>query len=291
MSRPRAESGFTLLELLVASGLGSLMMAIILSSIFLNQQAYHEDVVRMRIVSNLRSAVDIISMNIRQSGEHLSASFPAIEVTNGASGAPDTLTLRRGLISDILAVCTNITAGSTQAFISSAISPKPECLAANVTSLLTIWENERDGGSIRAYIYDRVTGTGEWFDYTGSGTSSGDYYLQTSPLQNAYIAEQSSIYLLEEYSFELVAGDNTLQVYTNGDFSEARPLAFGVVGFQVQVEMVDGTTLDALNASSTQSWKDIKQVILDLEGQEIRRKRTFTSSFRAGYFPRNVLSE
>jgi hypothetical protein len=287
----KAEDGFTVMELLVASALGALIMAMVIASVFLNQQFYHEDVVRTRITSNLRSSMDIISMNIRQSGEHLSTSFPAVEVADGGSTLPDQLTLRRGKISEVLTLCNDASDGDVRLYVSSTASAEPECLAGNVATTLGLWEAERNGETVRAYIYDRVTKVGEWVDYSGIGTSSGDDYISNTALENDYVAMQTNVYFLEEYRFELESGTQTLNVFVDGVYDEPRPVAFSVSDFRVEVLLEDSSTVASLNGSSAYTWKDIRQIQVTLTGEEARRKRTFTGSLSASYFPRNVLSE
>src|SRR5690606_49337 len=96
--RTATEGGFTLLEVLVSMSLTGILMAMVIGSVLLFQGGYATDVVRTRVNSNLRSAMDILSMNIRQAGENLQASFPAVIVEDGEGGAPDVLRVRRSLI-------------------------------------------------------------------------------------------------------------------------------------------------------------------------------------------------
>src|SRR5690606_14236408 len=89
------ESGFTLIEAIVAMGLMGVVMTMVVGHVLSIHEGYHTDVVRTRINSNLRSAMDMVAMNIRQAGENLQSSFPALVLEDGGADNPDTLILRR----------------------------------------------------------------------------------------------------------------------------------------------------------------------------------------------------
>lgn len=286
------DPGFTVMELLVAMTMTSLVMAMVIGHVFLIRERYLDDIVRTRINSNLRSGMDIVSMNIRQAGENLQTRFPVVELTNGAGALPDTLTLRRNLVNEVLTICVAAGAGATTLMVSSAALGVPECVPGNVSPLRTVFENFRtaNDGSVRAFVYNQLTGSGQFVDFTGSGISGGEHYIQTSGVSAAYPARTSNVYLLEEYQFTRNTVENTLQLIMDGETSEPQAVSFSVTDFQVTIDMDDGTQVSALNFSSTQRWRDIRQVRVRLAGQETRRDRQISSSIESAYFPRNVLS-
>jgi prepilin-type N-terminal cleavage/methylation domain-containing protein len=287
-----SDRGFTIVELLVASALSSLIMMMTIGHVLIIRNGYFDDVVRTQINSNLRSAMDILSMNIRQAGENLQASFPAVQITDGADGLPDTLILRRNLVQEVLTVCTAIHAGDTTLHVSSSSVTNPECLAANVGTLHSVFENYRtsNNNSVRAYIFNRITGHGEFVDYTGGGASGGEYYINVSALSAAYDALTTNIYLIEEYNFSQNSSENTLDLVINGKDDESQTVAFSVTDFQAYAKMSDGTELTSFDFSSSKNWRDISQVHVTLSGEERTKDRVMKSSIQAEYFPRNVLS-
>ena len=286
------ERGFTLLELLVATSLTSIIMAMVIGAMMINRQAYYEDVVRTKINSNIRSSLDIISMNVRQAGENLQDSFPAILLEDGVTATSDRLTLRRNLLPEVMTLCLNATAGFTNLTISSLSLSDPECITTNVQNSYDAFQQMRtsEGGSTRIYIYDQISKQGEFLDYVGEFVSGGVHVITTSPVTIDYDAMTTSLYMIEEYQFELSATDNTLELYEDGDTSTPRSVAFEISGLSVEIEMQDGSVVTVLDSSSSYTWKDIRQVLLTLDGEDTYRKRTITSSLTSGYFPRNVLS-
>src|SRR5690606_6020349 len=70
-----SDKGFTLVELLVTSFLGLIMLALTLSATTSNRRLYKYDLVRTRINQNMRSALDIMGIDVRQAGENLFSTF------------------------------------------------------------------------------------------------------------------------------------------------------------------------------------------------------------------------
>lgn len=213
------DGGFTLMEALVALGITSLMMAIVVSQVLSFKQAYFTDVVRMEINSNLRAAMDIISMNIRQAGENLQASFPAVVVENGSDGAADVLKLRRALVPEVLTLCAPVAVGALSLPVSSASLSNTRCIPGNIDETYEVFEQWRaaNDGTMRIYLYDRSRDIGEFVNYTGGSISDGQYALTITGLTNIFPGLATSIYIVEEYSFELNTADNVLDVYIDGD--------------------------------------------------------------------------
>ena len=281
------------MELLVASTLSGLMMALVVGNILSGQTTYSEDVIRTKINSNLRSSMDIMSMNIRQAGENLPEDFEVVKIIDGVGTDPDELTLRRNLISDVLTICNNLSIGSTTVRVSSTTLTDPECIIGNVNSTHQAFSTFRTEATstVKAFLYDRSSGTGEFVDYTAEGNSGGELFLTIEGPTNDYAQLTSNIYLVEEWRFNLNETTNTLDVYRDGDSATALTVAFDISDFQARLQMSDSTYIDALDGThATLNWKGIRQVEITLEGHDQRKDRVFTSSITAKYFPRNVLS-
>lgn len=292
LSRPLGDRGFTIMELLVAMTLSSLIMAMTLGHVMQIREGYFDDVVRTKINSNLRSAMDILSMNIRQAGENLQTSFPVVTLTNSTGTTSDILTLRRNLFQEVLTVCTALAAGGATVNVSSSAVTNPECQAANVTALYNVFRTYRTGnsGSVRAYLYNRITGAGEFVNYTAEGTASGQYYVTVGGSHAAYPALTSNLYLLEEFRFSRNLTKNTIELVVNGQTDQPQAVAYSVTGFDVVLQMEDGSDLTSWAFGNTSTWRDISKVQVYLTGQETRKGRTISSGIQSAYFPRNVLS-
>lgn len=288
--KPLSCAGFTMLELLVAMSMTGICLAIVIGHTLSIHNSYFEDVMRTRINSNLRSSMDIISMNIRQAGENLQSGFPAVVLEDASGGTSDVLRLRRNLIPEVLTLCAAATAGDTALTVSSTTLTDPECVTGNVNLLFNAFESSRSGDEIRLYVYNRISGVGEFVDYTGGEMLLGEYTLSVSALSSDYSALTTNVYFIEEYAFAHNPGEQTLELHINGDIETPHPVAFSVSDFLVGIEMSDMSVQTSLNSSSAYEWKDIRQVQVTLSGQEERKSRTVSSSISAEYFPRNVLS-
>ncbi len=285
--------GFTILEMLVALTISSIILTIVVSGALTFRESYYADVTRTRINGNLRSAMDIVSMNIRQAGENLLSSFPAVLLDAGTASAADTLTLRRSLIPEVLTLCADANSGATVISVSSTTLTNSDCVAANVAPLFSVFEGLRtsEGGKLRVYIYDKGQKLGEFVDYSNGALTSGLYKLTLSALSRKYFKLTTSIYVIEEYKFSLDSTNKRFVLNIDGHTEEPRPVAFDVVDFQASLDMDDDTTLSSLSPSSTKDWKDIKEIQISLTGQSTTiRGRTMKSTVSAKFFPRNVLS-
>lgn len=285
--------GFTLVEILVALSIVSIVMALIIASVFTLRNTYFADIKRTQINGNLRSAMDIISMNVRQAGENLAAAFPAVLLTDGASGAADTLVLRRSPITEILTLCADASIGDTNLVVSSASLSNAECIPSNVSPLHAIFKSAlaASENAPRVFIYNSALRVGEFVDYEdGDIDGDGNYFLTVGATTNAYTKLSTSIYIIEEYRFSINAVDTRLELTINQEPDGARPVAFEIVNFQASLDMEDGTTISEFAQLSTTDWKDIRQISLQLSGRDTYKGKVISSTITSKFFPRNVLS-
>ena len=177
MSRPctrNSNSGFTVIELLVTLVIvlvvGSAALAMALSG----RGIYEVDRARMRLTQNLRSGMDYLVTDIRQAGGQLGDDFPALILVNGTSGGPDMLQVRNNLEPVVLRVCQDISNGDTSVEVYIAQTggtPDPGCgIMPDADSdgwsdNLQAWRAFRNGQTVRAYIFNPISGEGEFFDY------------------------------------------------------------------------------------------------------------------------------
>jgi len=293
-----SDSGMTILELLVASFLGLLMLGMTFSATHSNQRLYTHDLARTRVNQNLRSAMDFIGTDVRQAGEQLPENFPAIELINGEEGAPDQLILRRNLMTEVLTLCNNINSGESLIALpisSSSFGAPPACVYGGQTISYNAWTNyiTGEGGEIKAYIFNLSTREGEFITITGGIDSGSNMYLINSntPFAYSYTQYNSAIYILEEWTYTLGTAEgeeNLLKIIQNGDVETERNLVYGITEFQVQIILEDDTIQQAF--SSVDNWSTIKAIDLVLSGEEQGSKRLATGSLNSRFFPRNVLS-
>lgn len=279
--------GYTLFEMLVASFLGSLFMAMALTTTIANKRVMGRDFVRTRLNQNLRGALDVVGFDVRIAGENLPMSFPAILLTNGTS---DVFTVRRNQIDEVLNVCANIAMGSTANVVFASGASPSSCVFANNTNNYNAWRNFRlnKGGVARAYIYDRVNKVGEFFNYSNEATSASTYALVRSggSWSRAYSANAASVYLLEEWEYRLT-GD-TLQLIENGQTSAPYNVSFGIKDFQVTI--TDSNNVSYTSFSSANDWSLISRISISITGQEQFQRKPMIRTLQGTFFPRNVLS-
>jgi len=290
-SLPNSDSGFTIIELLVASSLGLLMLGIVMSTFISSRQMARYDIDRTMVQQNLRGTMDIIGMNIRLAGENLSPAFPAVELINGAAGAPDELILRRNLRDEILKLCEDINIGTQDPFYFAIPGTTPGCVFSDQVQNFNTWSNYLStlGSDAKGYIYDPATDTGEFFPLNEVEMAIDNMYVRAPSAynwQNSYEVGQTAGYILEEWRFRLV-GD-ILQAIIDQDFNNPRNITFGISDFQVRVTMADGTVLE--NFDSSENWTEISAIEVILEGEAGSNVNPVERTLRASFFPRNILS-
>ena len=288
----RSSGGFTLLEAIVAAGLTSLATAVIFVSVLTVRDGYVNDVHRTRINSNLRSAMDILSMHIRQAGEYLPALFPAVEVLDGGTSS-DELVLRRGLISEVLTLCEDAVAGSTVLVLSSGDLTDSACYVNNVAPTFHTFVEHLNGsesGVLRLLIFNRIALTYEMIEVQEANVFGNEYRFTIDTLQATYPRISTTIYLVEEMQFSRSVEQESLTVRANHISEEARALAFHVDLFNVSLIMSDESTATEFELSSTETWKEIKKIAIQLTGSDAFKGQEFSSSISGEFFPRNVLS-
>lgn len=287
-----SDSGFTLVELMVTSFLGLIMLAMMLSATTSNRRLYKYDLVRTRINQNMRSALDIMGMDVRQAGENLFSTFPAIELVNGTSGAPDELVIRRNTLDEVFNICQQISSGSGNAtvYVADNGQAQPGCDTTSNLNSYNRWHNTRvaGGGTIKAYVYNRSTKLGEFFNYSGENSTVSQYTLTRSggTWTNTYDVGASSIYVLEEWRYRV--RDNVLQIVTNQDSVNPLNVVDGVNDFQVSIPMQDGTTKSTFIPGD--DWSKIKALEISMTGQDRAQGETLNRTVTAQFFPRNILS-
>ncbi|MFN8391225.1 MAG: hypothetical protein U0136_13115 [Bdellovibrionota bacterium] len=286
--------GFAILELVVAMVLFAIVGTIVTKALVFHSDTYLEDVLRMRIQQNVRGALDIMAMNIRQAGEGFDKLFPAVTLADSTTPGDSVLTMRRKTLSEVLAVCQPLVMHTDTIIVSDPTSTTPECLPSNVAPGIQAWHTERmkqQGATLRVFVYDRVGKIGEFLEFNGEGQApDGSDYLLVSQPAASYPARSSSVYVIEEFSFALDSATDTLKLTINGLTDSPEDVAYRISAFQARIHMQDGTTVSTLAPTDTNSWKNIRSVELTLSGQDSWRTRSMTRAVKGDYFPRNILS-
>jgi type IV pilus assembly protein PilW len=289
----------TMVELLLAMVIAGLIAAAALSLAFSSRDLYEGDRVRTDLNQNLRSGVDLLGMEIRQAGERLPLDFPAIEIVDGGGSNPDTMIVRRNLLDAVLPICAEIQAGTTVQSIrvaSDATTPPPGCSPvedANSDSYpdnVDEWRAYRDanGGTITVYLFNPVSGAGEYVLYDGDDATSHHLGVDSDAgWQQTYLVnEQCRVYVLEQHAYEVAGG--VLRYVADGDTANPVNLVHDIVDFQVRAVLLDGTVLDSFSTSD--DWSDLESIEITLTDRSDSGPRPLSRTVTTRFFPRNALS-
>ena len=288
----------TILELLVATTLGLLLMGMTVSATLSNRQAFGYDIARTRLNQSLRGAFDLLASEMRQAGERLAPGFPAVEIVNGTSGESDELILRRNLRDEVLTLCEAITtmSGRDVRISTTNSGAPPACTYGSQRVNYDAWAAYRDeqpGDTTLAYIYDFTTHVGEFFNYTEEFDSGSVLGIRrdSGNFSNAYSASTTAVYLLREWRFKLSTTPgqtDLLQIVQDGDTDNPFKVAFGLDSFDVTARMQDGSTLTEFTSSN--AWTLLSAVEISLSGSDTYRGRPIATTLTTRLFPRNILS-
>jgi type IV pilus assembly protein PilW len=294
--------GFTLIELLVAMLVVGIIAAATLTIALSTRGMFETDQHRTTINQNLRAGIDLLGIDVRQAGERLPFDAPAVQITDGSSGAPDILVLRRNMLDYVLPVCKDISAGSSSdsvfvarvklpgsGKIPQGCIPVPDENGNGWPDNLDAWRAYRiaNGGEILAYMHNPVTGNGEFFVYDGDDNSTFHLHKANPDVwQHSYSANQEPrVYILEQKSFRL-QGD-ILQCIINDDTANALNLVNRMRDFQVRAIFTDGTIQSTL---AGRPWTDLETLEVTLVAGESFRMRDMDRTVVTRFFPRNILS-
>jgi len=297
---PNCAEGFSLVEFLVALVVGSVVIGAALAITLASRETFDVDRGRTRVNQNLRSALDLVGIDLRQVGERLPADVPALQIANGDSGAPDTLIVQRNLLNEVLPLCAQLIQGDVDTEVRVAdggATPPPGCAplpdddANGFSDNLDVWRANRaaNGGQIWAYVYNPVDHLGEYFLYDGDGTTDATYFSKgnNDPWGRTYLqTQQCRVYLLEQRSYRLNNG--VLQFVLNEGLGGTVNLVTNVVDFQIRGVATDGSLIDEMDHDG--SWTGLAAVEVTLTGEVDVDDRTMTRTVSARFFPRNILS-
>ena len=295
----RSEKGMTVFELLIASTISVMLLGMGLAATMANRNSYSYDILRTRLNQNIRNTFDIINSELRQAGERLPSSFPAIEIINGSGSNSDEIILKRNLKDEVLTVCQTLTQGSTASNVyitKTGAGTPPACVYGTQTANYSAWKTYRQSKTspIDAFIFDFATKKGEYFKYDTesdvANTSQSIHRLSGSWL-NSYTGTGASAYILNTWHFKMsqTAGQtDLLQLVENEDTSNPKNVSYGIDNIQFKVIMQDDTEKTSFTASD--SWTQIKAIEVSVTASDTYRGRTITSTLSTQLFPRNVLS-
>lgn len=300
-SRSSTERGFTIMEMMVSLTILGITMGAIVDTLLSQRRLFEADLVRTRINQTIRGSLDVMGLSIRQAGENLPFTYPAIEIIDGGGTNADRLIVRRHVLDEVLSVCATLTKNATGSSITtglpSASAPEPECITGNITQNYNSWRQFRlnNGNAVTAYIFDQATKQGQFIRYTNETSSALGNTMTLSPSSTwvtNYLPASADLYIIEELEFKL-DNDGYLEMVQRGLWTNGTPvenhLAHGITGFQIQALWEDGTTKTSIAA--TDDWSKIRNIQLIITGKDEEGHTDLTRTVTAQFFPRNILSK
>jgi prepilin-type N-terminal cleavage/methylation domain-containing protein len=274
----RQQAGFTMLELLVALGIGA-VMGLALMQISSTEMHFRSDTdARAETHQGLTAAFDALTRDVRLAGSCLPTQPFFVPIAGNNNGTTDTITLRTGVISQ--------TTTCVQADLTSALTAGATTLQVDNLAGFTV-----DG---LGYIVSNVPG--EFFHVTAvSGTSgAGTITTDTSLAQNYPIG--AGAYALEERTYNIDSTNYsipTLVLSTNRH--AAFPIAMGIETLDVQYRLTQNcptcTVVDLPPDDPT--WVQVSEVILNMTARSLQRLSVgglFRESSTIAIQPRNLVT-
>ncbi len=294
-------SGFSLTELLVGMTLTLVVFGAALVLSVGSKRIYDADKRRTDTNQNLRASKELLVSDLRQIGERLATDFPAFEIINGAGGAPDEIVIRRNLLDTVLRVCREVKNQKRRIYVGEkTLPPPPGCTllpdddANGFPDNVDDWRDLRlaiGGSNVRGYIYDPVSGNGEFFTYRRERNLTEHLFLLTAPTPNwkyTYpVANQCRLYFLEERRYQL--NGDLFELVVNGDTARPQTIANEIVNFQATANMKVGAPKTTFGAGD--SWSDLRGIQVSLESEVPLRDTVLHRSWQSEILPRNVISK
>jgi type II secretory pathway component PulJ len=302
--RACCSNGFSLVELLIAMTVTLAISAAVMTLAFSTQDVFEADKHRTTVNQNLRSGIDLLGIDVRQAGERLPEDAPAIEIIDGANGAPDRLILRRNMLDAVLPVCNPVIAGGSAvdavycSFTNASghyppgCAPAPDLNSDGWPDNLEAWRDYRmnNGGVIEVYIHNPAQDYGEFFKYDAEDASTFHIHRLNDGTSWDYsydAADNPRLYILEQKEFYVE--DGVLKARVNGRTGEVLlNLVSHIQDFQATAIMKDDTVLSALGSSA--DWSDLSAIEVTLEAESGYKDRTINRETTTRFFPRNVMS-
>lgn len=240
------QSGLTLLELLVAIGILSMVLLAVYQTVLASSRLNKRDQERVAVNRTLRGSLDLISDDIHLAGELLPKQAPALQI----SASPSVLTLYRGLSDVYLPLCGVASSTSTVIWVhgessnpssgtySNGQSKLPKACSLDKT-VAQPWEQVRsDSGkaALRVLLVDLTNGRSATFAFQGlysagslraSGLTWKGGISQSTTADTRRPAPTSAnptpgtadvrLYLVEERVYSLSGGQLVLNVNNSGN--------------------------------------------------------------------------
>ncbi len=256
----RAESGFSLIELLVATTIVSVVMATAGAFFVASRRFIQDQILSVETTQALRATLDNLERDLRLGGACLTtmASFVSLAGTN--VGTTDSITTRTGMVN---------------ANLTCIRRPLNGTVAAGSSLLPLQSTNPGFVAGMRAYI-DNGAGVGQYFNVVQVQTSPLALQMDTTTSQS--YPSGSGVYAVDERTYSVDTTTNpslpTLTITENN--GSAVPFASGIESFNVQYTLARNCPpCDVVDLpASTSDWMLVNEVTVSVTA----RSRTTASN-------------
>jgi prepilin-type N-terminal cleavage/methylation domain-containing protein len=272
--RFRADQGFTLFEVLVATMVMSVALATAASFFIASRYFLQLQITRIETQQALRTTLDMLARDLRLSGACLpiTGDFSPLDGTN--SGTTDAVVTRTGLVqSDLSCVHTTLTATMGAA--------DKQATVASTSGFAT---------GMRVYIFNGTTG--EFFNLTG--VPSGTLLTTGAVLSQSYPATTSSIYAVDERSYAIDTSNAAWPVLTLAvNQGTPSPIAGGITTMNIQYQLASNCpSCDVVDLPSSSQWSLVTQLFVTVTARARlpwRNGTYFQLTQTIGVKPRNLI--
>lgn len=287
------QKGFTLVELLVCLFLSVLIIALLCQTILVNNKLYKIDIVRTNLNQDLKNALTILSANIKEAGENLPGSFPAIELRQNEETGFSDLIIRRNVLDEILKLCEPIDSSSSISELMFATAGTTSgCVYSDNTYNFNAWKSyrEKNKDTIYPFVYDLENNDGEFFPYIDENDTGTTYSLVTGGVtfSKDYSVGSAAMYMIEQWRFTVE--DGFLVLIENGNDDNPKKIINNVDKFVVKIKTKDGDLLDTFLPENDDMWSNISSINITIGNKETFMKEDIEKSLTGEYYPRNILS-
>lgn len=215
----RAESGFSLVELLVATTVISVVMAALGALFVASRNMIQQQVLRLETLQALRATLDNLTRDLRLGGACLPSTGSFVALAGANVGNTDTIATRAGVVD------TNLTC-----VLTTVRDPMPATARE-----LKVESTNGFADGMRAYIR-HPNGTGEFFTITHVQPSASMLQKDGQSSQDYPIG--SGVYAVDERTYALDMSNPSLPVLViTANSGTPMPFAFGIEGLSVQYKL------------------------------------------------------
>jgi prepilin-type N-terminal cleavage/methylation domain-containing protein len=257
-----AERGFTLIEILVTTGIVSAVMMSVVTFLLSTARHRREAEVRLEVTQGLRAAADVLERDLRLAGACLPPLGNFVALDGKDQGKSDEITVRIGARHESACLRANLTTA----------------IDADSTSTLEIDRPDGFEQGKHAYLVD-LGGNGEFFYL--QAVDAGAKRLTANIQLTRFYPVGSTVYVLEERRYAITSdlrGRPMMTVQLDDD-PEPWPMALGIVSLDAKYTLRRGkcpASCDVVDIPADDTeWRLVTDVKIDLAA-------SFPSALRPG---------